>query len=199
MKLKPLTPLLALCAVLGAPAALAAPVSGITNDKGYGLHQLHLQSAGLLTVQFLSGLPDATLSIYNSAGQHLLTNDDRYGSNTPLDLDPVFSLNLAAGDYQLLVSYCCNSLGQLVGSGHTVQSSDGYHEGDYYLGGSSTLSSMMSGLDAIESPWTDVINKSYWIDVSGADATASHVPEPTSLLLAGGALALVGRRRRRQA
>ena len=173
--------LIAAAAALSMAGAQAAAVSGIFNANGYDNIAFAVGAPATVDILFTGGYGDATFSIFNSIGGHIVTNDDSNG------LNPHITLNLASGNYTLMVSFCCDSEAHAYQQGAPYAYTDGVNNGDYLFGGAATLTSMQNFIANNRGP--SVGRQAYALTIN--NVTLGHnVPEPTSLALAG--LALVG-------
>lgn len=170
-------------------AADAAVVSGTFNAHGYDVVNIHVDSTSNVEFFFTNGYGDATFGLFNSTGAHLVTNDDANGS-----LNPHLTQWLAAGNYSLLVSYCCSSVNALAGS--SFAGSDGFNIGSYWFGGSATLGSVATYLDQFQ--YASVAGAPYEFRLTNAGVGSADVPEPGSLALFGASIAALAMVRRRK-
>ncbi len=181
---------LALAAGFGSAHADVS-TSGNFNAAGYAVLGFNTVG-GVVDIQFGGGYSDATFSLFNAAGAHLVSNDDSNGS-----LNPRLTQFLSAGNYSLLVSYCCQSIyGYAQNNGGSFANTDGYNSGSYVLGGSGTLAGMEAYLDA-QNPYS-ATNASYGVNITNA-TPGTAIPEPASLALAALGLAGLGITRRKRA
>jgi hypothetical protein len=158
---------LALSAGFGAAHADIS-AAGNFNAAGYAVLGFNTVG-GVVDMQFTGGYGDATFSLFNAAGAHLMSNDD---SNS---LNPHLTQFLSAGNYSLLVSYCCQSIyGYAQANGGAFVNTDGYNSGSYVTGGSGTLAGMEAYLDA-QTPYA--ANASYTLTISNA-TLAPQCPSP---------------------
>lgn len=170
-----------------------ADISTAGNFNAAGYAVLGFSTVGgVVDMQFTGGYGDATFSLFNAAGAHLVSNDDSGGS-----LNSHLTQFLSAGNYSLLVSYCCQSIyGYAEANGGTYTNTDGYNSGSYVIGGSGTLAGMEAYLDT-QNP-NSAAGASYALTISNATPGAV-VPEPASLALAALGLAGLGMVRRKRA
>lgn len=165
-------------------AVNAGVLSGNFNEHGYRVIDLAVASNSNVDFQFTGGYGDPTIALFDSAGHHLVTNDDSSSLFSHL------TQNLNAGNYSLVVTYCCNIVNALPGSSFT--GSDGFNGGSYWFGGSATLASVQSYLDT--SGWA--AGQAYELSVTNATEGHTDVPEPQSIALFGAALAALSLSRR---
>lgn len=175
-------------ALIAAAAALsmvsgaqAVAVSGNFGINGYDNIGFSVGAPSTVDMVFTGGYGDATFSLFDAAGAHIVTNDDSNG------LNPHITQNLASGFYTLMVSFCCSSEAHAFQQGAPYVFTDGFNTGDYLFGGLATLSSMENFIAA--NSGTQVGRQPYALTISNV-TLGNNVPEPTSLALAG--LALVG-------
>ena len=165
-----------------AGGAQAVAVSGNFGINGYDNIGFSVGAPSTVDMVFTGGLIDATFSLFDAAGAHIVTNDDSNSS-----LNPRITLNLASGFYTLMVSFCCDSEAHANQQGAPYIFTDGFNSGDYLFGGLATLTSMENFITANNGP--QVGRQPYALTISNV-TLGNNVPEPTSLALAG--LALVG-------
>ncbi|WP_342118110.1 DVUA0089 family protein [Pseudoduganella sp. OTU4001] len=184
--LKKIAAAFAILATVSIGSASATVINGNFNAHGYDVIQFHVNAASDVDFSFNGGYGDAMFSLFNSAGGHLITNDD---SNS---LNPHLTQTLGAGNYSLLVTYCCSLVNAL--NDNTYSTTDGFNYGSYWLGGTATLAGVTSYLD--QSSWA--ADAAYEFTVTNAAVAAAEVPEPYSPALFGvafAALALIRRRK----
>lgn len=179
-KIAAATAALAMAGAVG--SAHATVIEGNFNEHGYSIVDLHVDQSSIVDFTFITGYGDATFSLFNAAGNHLASNDDSLG------LRPRLVQNLAAGNYSLLVSYCCTVFSSLTGS-----SAGSTPYGWVYSGGSATLASVQSFLNQYD----HAADAYYQFQMTNAEAGHNDVPEPASIALFGAAVAALGAVRRR--
>ena len=159
-------------------ACAAINVTGNFNSSGgYDIFNFNVASAGNVEFTYTGGYGDPTFSLFNSSGAHLVSNDDSLGLYSHL------TQTLAAGNYSLLISYCCSSISYAANNGATYSANDGFNNGSYWFGGSGTLAGMSTYLDSLG--WNG--NPPYALTIEG---NVQDVPEPAGLALM--AIALTG-------
>lgn len=176
--------LIAVAAALSMAGAQATAVSGNFGANGYDTFTFTVGAPATVDMVYTSGYGDPTFSLFNSAGAHIITNDD---SN--LGLYSHLTQNLGTGMYTMLVSFCCSSANYASINGAPFSGSDGFNSGgSYWVGGTGTLTGMENYIIANSGP--QVGRQPYALTISNVTLGGNNVPEPTSLALAG--LALVG-------
>jgi hypothetical protein len=184
---KPLTFAAALVAAAAlSGAAQAGAVSGNFGSTGWSALSVSVPSDATVDFLFTGGYVDATFSLFDGTGAHLITNDD-----TATSLNPHLTQNLLAGSYTLLISYFGTSLSYADSTGAIYANNDGFNSGSYWVGGTGSLTGMKSYLDA--NTYDGVAGAQWSINIRNADV-GGQVPEPgvlalLSLALAGLALA----------
>lgn len=165
-----------------AGGAQAVAVSGNFGINGYDTFNFTVGAPATVDMVYTSGYGDPTFSLFNSAGAHIITNDDSIGLYSHL------TQNLNSGVYTMLVSFCCSSANYASTTGAPFSGSDGFNSGSYWVGGTGTLTGMQSYITV--NSGTQVGRQPYALTISNVTLGGNNVPEPTSLALAG--LALVG-------
>ena len=184
---------------VGARAAGAAVIdnrSGVWGPGGYAVETFSIAAPEMVDLIWNAGWVDATFSLFDPAGDHIITNDDILLPPVPpgtFTLDPRITQILAApGTYSVLVSYCCDSVVYASFlNGAAYSPTDGFNAGSYWLGGAGTLAGMMAHLDGglgVAYP--------YDFDIVTEDVDGLPVPEPTVVGLVGLGLAGLLRKRR---
>ena len=180
---------LALCASVG--AAKATTVSDTFNALSYKTISLNVATASVVDIRYLSGYDDPIFMLFNNAGNHLISNDETDSSSYSRLIK-----NLAAGNYTLLVSYCCSGIDALDDSSAVRLKPDAFNPFVYWIGGTATLSSVNTFLDNALNPYLS--GTPFSVELTNATVNSANVPEPQSLALFGLALAALTLARRRQ-
>jgi len=193
-----------LLSAAAAPAATISFSSSFGADDDVAIFAFSLAAPGTVTLRTFSyaggvngagatisaGGFDPVVSLYDSAGLFIDLNDD--GLGLPVDAvtgqayDAELMIALAAGSYQVALTQFDNlPLGDLL---------DGFFfTGDpaftAFFGCSNGMFCDDTGADR---------SSSYALDISGVDAPAGQIPEPSTLLLLGSALSTIALRRRRR-
>lgn len=198
---------LALTGVMAASNAnaIAVDLTGSFGATGYALVSFTTTSSGIVDLLYTGGFEDPNLSLFDSTGAHLITNDDAEG--LALSAYSRITQNLAAGSYSMLVSSCCEAWGYAYFDGGAVDvgegtidgvGTDGYNLGSYLTGGITTLSSMQFFLDnssysalAGGQPVAMTITGNV-ANITAQVGTLSPVPEAETYLMMLAGLGLVG-------
>lgn len=182
--------ILTLCASVA--AANASVVVGTFNSSSYQTFNVNVETAATVNFRYLDGYYDPNFVLFDGAGNHLISNDDANGN-----LFSRITQNLAAGNYTLLVSYCCGAANATATSSATFSNTDGFNTGSYWIGGTATLSSVENYLNT--NPYTGLSGTQFSFEVTNAQlGTGTDVPEPQSVALFGLALGALALARRRQ-
>lgn len=196
---------LAFAAALVAVAALpgnvqAGSVSGNFGSTGWSTLSVSVPADATVDFLFTGGYGDATFSLFDAGGAHLITNDDHVYdvTNGNWTLNPRVTQSLQAGAYTLLISYYGNYVGTSLeyadSTGAAGVDTDGFNTGYYLVGGTGTLSGMKSYIDA--NTYDGVAGAEWTINIRNADVDG-QVPEPGALALLSLALASLALMRRR--
>ena len=175
--------LIAVAALTLVAGAQAAAVSGHFNANGYDTFNFTVAAPTQVNMVYTGGFGDPTFSLFNSAGAHLITNDD-----SDLGLYSHLTQNLNTGVYTLLVSFCCSSASYASDNGAPFSGTDDFNGGSYWFGGTGTLTGMQGYIASHNG--TSFNRQPYALTISNVTLGANNVPEPTSRALVG--LALIG-------
>ena len=178
---------LAACALLAiAPAQASTIFSDTFNANGYAVIGF-VFTGGTIDIASTGGYPDQTISLFDTSFNHIVTNDDTDGTQ------PHLTLNLAAGDYHLVVSQCCNAVEFAINQGAAFAGTDGTNSGTYWFSPADfTMSDMTAYLDSV-----GPVSGASWEVTISPDVVANPEPGSIALLSLGGVgLAFVHRRRR---
>lgn len=169
----------ALAGLLAASNASAISVSGNLNPNGYDTINFSVLSPSIVDFQFTGGIIDPVFSLFDSSGQHLITNDDEIiGSSWTLWSH--ITQNLAAGSYSLVVSECCGFFSAGINNN---TGTDGFNSGSYFTG-STTLSGLQGYFDTNQTGWYGGLDYPYSLNISG-DVSLVPEPETYAMLLVG--------------
>jgi PEP-CTERM motif len=190
---------LALTGVMAASNAnaIAFNLTGNFSGTGYAVVSFTTASSGIVDLLYTGGFEDPNLSLFDSTGAHLITNDDDY--DLAISTYSHITQNLAAGSYSMLVSSCCEAYGHAYYDHGAVDvETDGYNNGSYLIGGTATLGGMQFFLD--NSPYSALAGgEPFAMTITGDVAnitaqvgTLSAVPESETYLMMLAGLGLVG-------
>jgi hypothetical protein len=182
--------ILALCASVG--AANATTITGTFNSMSYQTVSLNVATASTVDLQYISGYYDPNFVLFNGAGNHIISNDD---SNN--NLFSHLTQNLAAGNYTLLVTYCCGGVNAAAVTA-TFSNTDGFNPGTYWIGGSETLASVEAYLNNLAYGGLSGTQFTIGVNNAAVSVPTPALPEPQSLALFGLALAALSLARRRK-
>lgn len=201
--------------------AIAVDLTGNFNPTGYAVVSFTTASAGIVDLLYTGGYWDPNLSLFDSDGAHLITNED-YVVDVDYSSDPVdysysyyshITQSLAAGSYSMLVSSCCEASGYAYYDGSAVDvgegavdgvGTDGHNLGSYLTGGTATLSDIQDYLTN-SSYSAEAGGQPFMMTITGEVAnitaqvgTLSPVPEAETYLMMLAGLGLVGAMVRRR-
>lgn len=184
--------ILALCASVG--AANATIVTGTFNSASYQTISVNVAAASTVDFRYLSGYYDPNFVLFDGANNHIISNDD-----AGVGVYSRITQNLAAGNYTLLVTYCCGGTNAVFSATTpaTFATTDGFNIGSYRVGGSATLSSVEAYLNT--NLYNGANGAQFSVELTNAEVGSGNaVPEPQSLALFGLALGALSLARRRQ-
>lgn len=175
-------------------SANAAIISGNFNAAGYAVVSFNVAESGLTDMKTVGGFFDPAISLFNSAGKHIITGDDTWDVNGyNQDLAARITTDLAAGDYFLVVSAQFRYYAALNGAKDAF--TDGINYGSYLLNSPVSMQAMLDHLVATKPKVYSPGFKPYELSIEAV----AEVPEPAGFALFGiGAAALLAARRRKK-
>ncbi len=171
--------------VMSATEASALNISSALGSGGYDVVSVTVATEGIVDMSFTGGgFTYASFSLFDAAGDHLITNEESNSSYFPK-----ITQTLAPGAYSLLVTTCCYSGSLVLNQGGYLTNTDGFNYGYYFNSGNATLAGMAAYISVPNAHWE---GNPYTLTITGA------VPEPQAYVMYLAGLGLVGAIARRK-